>query len=175
MCEARTLPTSPPSMSCAEGFPARTSRALEALAWTVIEAAYGSNSSASSESCGPDGSSSRTPQATPADGSMKCAEPWNGPAMRRYRSRLRRLIAERRIVEPASSLWPTLTAQAYGSGQNGEPHDHRERYAGAKSPSLDTLCGGRMSLEFAETVMGFPSGWLSIEPSETLWFPSVPK
>ena len=36
-------------------------------------------------------------------------------------------------------LFPTPTAASYGSGQNGCPHDGRERFAGAGAPSLSTI------------------------------------
>lgn len=62
--------------------------------------------------------------------------------------------------------WPTPTAARYGSGQNGSPHDGREAFAGAGSPSLDTIAaaeGGRLNPAWVEVLMGFPSGWTEIQ------------
>ncbi len=36
-------------------------------------------------------------------------------------------------------LFPTPTAASYGTGQNGCPHDGREKFAGAGAPSLSTI------------------------------------
>jgi hypothetical protein len=41
--------------------------------------------------------------------------------------------------ETDASLWPTPTAQAYGSGQNGDPGDGRGSFAQKGKPSLWTI------------------------------------
>ena len=133
----------------------------EELAWMVIEAACGGSSSASSTSCGPHGSSSRTSQATAADGSLPSASDWSGSGTKRYRSRLRRAFSALPTVADASSLLPTPTASRYGSSNNGCPHDHRTEYRLKRNPSMWQLVGGRPDPSFVERMMGFPAGWLT--------------
>lgn len=62
------------------------------LASLVLEAAYGSSFTESSKSSGQLGLLSRT-QVQGAHGSMPSLSSWSGSAMRRYRSRLRRLMS----------------------------------------------------------------------------------
>jgi len=150
--------TSTPSTSSAAASPAKTfpARAKE-LASLVLEAASGLSSLASLRRCALRGSSSRMSRAAPGLGSIMSDEIWNGSAMRRFRSRLRRAIAARFTAADASSsspalavldhlrapvpqlatrhrfLLPTLTAQAYGSNQGGA--------AGRKGPVRRSLRG----------------------------------
>lgn len=136
-----------PWTSSAEVSHVRTSvaRASE-LALLVLEAASGTSSLASLARCARGGSLSKTSPAEPTSGLTLSAESWNGSATQRYRSRLRRLIAERPTSEHAfsSSLvegcllptlctvagsqklqLPTLTAQSYGT----QAKDGRTRYS----------------------------------------------
>lgn len=157
------------------------------LASAVLEVAYGESFAASPTSYGPSGQSSRTSPAGRIAGSTLCEASWQSRDMKRFRSRLARVMSERltaacgssssdTIPESGSSEWPTAaaseykrglrdrenvkrsegptlskavgqavkdyptpTATAYGSGNNGDPHDGRGSYATAKNPSLHTL------------------------------------
>jgi hypothetical protein len=58
--------------------------------------------------------------------------------------------------------WPTITAQRYGSRNNGSPHDGRAAYATKGAPSLESLSakeGGYLNPAWVESLMGFPLGW----------------
>jgi len=48
-------------------------------------------------------------------------------------------LARRIFVSASTSLLPTPTASAYGTGQNGSPRDSRSVYAQRGKESLDTL------------------------------------
>lgn len=111
----------------------------EALASAVLAVVCGGSSLASSTKPSPSGSSSRTSLAELAAGSPKYDAPWTSSAMTAFRSRLARAIAEHLIDEDESSLWPTPTASAYGTTNNGCPQDGRQQYATAGTPSLNTL------------------------------------
>ena len=68
-----------------------------------------------------------------------------------YRSRLRRLMLERRTAESASSLLPTLTARdAKGIGPL-----HTQG-----SQDLPRILGGNLNAAWCRWFMGFPPGWL---------------
>jgi hypothetical protein len=98
--------SSPPSLA-----PTSVPRARE-LAWTVLEVAFGSTVSESSVSFGPDGLQWKTWPAVRVGGCHTSGKGWNDSTTKRYRSQLRRAIAERFTDEPASSLLPTLTETA---------------------------------------------------------------
>jgi hypothetical protein len=82
-----------------------------------------------------------------------------------------------------ASLLPTPTASRYGSGQNGNPRDGREQYAGKGKASLWTMASrgelpghprGPLSPLYLEWMMGFPPGFTDVPlpppestPSET--------
>jgi hypothetical protein len=62
----------------------------------------------------------------------------------------------------AIRLWPTPTANDYGSSGNGCPGDGRETYAHAGTPSLSTTArreGGKLNPDWVEALQGFPVGW----------------
>lgn len=134
--------TSLPWTSSAEASPVRTSAVrAEELASLVLEAAYGTSSLELLRKCALAGLSSKTSAVELASGSPQCAESWNDLATRRYRCRLRQLIAERptsahafssllaegrllptataRSDRPQNGLLPTLTASSYGSNKGG--------------------------------------------------------
>lgn len=62
-----------------------------------------------------------------------------------------------------AKLYPTPTASRYGSTNNGNPGDEREKYATAGTPSLDTIAtrewGGALNPTWVEALMGAPAGW----------------
>lgn len=104
------LPFCLASTSSAADSPARTSAAQErARALLVSARACGVSSLASSASLSPNGSSLRTSQAEPVDGSTPLCATWESAAMRAYRSRCRQAMSALRTAEDASSLLPTLT------------------------------------------------------------------
>jgi len=139
-CEPLEPTISPPSISCAVASLVRISapRARE-MAWTVIGAVFGGNSSASSESLSPDGLWSKTSTPEPSGGLTPCVGAWESSGTKRYRSRLRRATLERLISDAGSSLLPTPSASRYGTSGNGDPHDGRGQYAHRGTPSLHTL------------------------------------
>ncbi len=156
-----------PSISSAAASPVPTYRARAIdLASAALRAACGPNSLESLKSAARAGLSSKTSQAAPRNGSTKCVEDWGGVAMRRFRSRLAQWIAAQDTGAPESSLLPTLTANRYGSTNNGHPRDgKREHYATKGTPSLDTLAGrlgGSLSPTWCEWFMGFPEDWTSL-------------
>ncbi len=104
--------TLPPSTLSAEDFRARTLAApAKVKVWLEeIEAVYGSNSPASLKSYVPDLSLSKMSPAERVRGLTPCSQGWESKAMRAYRSRLQRLIAERHTYADAFSLSPTLTS-----------------------------------------------------------------
>ena len=111
MFEQSAAQTSFPLTSSAEDSPAKTFRArAKELASLVLKAASGTSSLASLKRCARAWSSSRTSPAELTPGSTPCEETWKSSGMRRYRSRLAQLIAERVTYVDASFLWPTLTA-----------------------------------------------------------------
>lgn len=131
--------TSPPSTSSAAVLPAKTSaRPARELALRVLEAASSSNTSASSMNSGPSGSSSRMWPAVLRAGSTLSRGSWSGSAMKSYRSRLRRVLLAHPMSADASFLLPTLTANDYGSTNNGT-RDGETTYATAGKASLSTL------------------------------------
>lgn len=83
----------------------------------------------------------------------------------------RRLTA---LVE-AGQLLPTLTAERYGTRNNGNPNangnDTRTEFATKGSLSLNSLAGAPLNPQWCEHFMGFPSGWTETptggKPSET--------
>jgi hypothetical protein len=180
---ASTPLDSPAWISSAEDSHAKTSRARAAdLASLALEAAFGTNSLASLRRAALDGSSSKTCAAAPSNGSISCAETWNGSAMRRYRSRLRRAIAELPTNAHAfssSGVLPTLTAQSYGSNIGGSAGRtgkvrlslqrllptltcNRSTYAtrrGERYETLPVVAGGPLNPTWCEWYMGFPAGW----------------
>jgi len=96
--------------------------------------------SESSASVSPASSSSSAPQPTSSTSSPsgESFEAWVS-TLRRPPSFPRRSVARRISAGDSLFLLPTPTAQRYGSGQNGNPHDNRTEYKGKRAPSLDTL------------------------------------
>ena len=74
-----------------------------------------------------------------------------------------RLLRER--LERTGEL-PTLTAQRYGTAQNGNPGDSREAYATKGNPSIHSLAGAPLNPSWCEWFMGFPIGWTDVKPPE---------
>jgi len=135
----------------------------EALALLAVEAASGTHSLESLTRSVRDGSSSKTFRAEPDNGSTPFAETYTSAAMRAFRSRFRRMIAEHFTFVPEYLLLPTLTASRYGTQNNGSPHDGtRTAYATRGKASLWTLArraGGTLSPLWCEWFMGFPATW----------------
>jgi len=100
---------------------------------------FGESSDESSARSAPDSSSSRTSKAGSRVGCVRCAgtctcldteaEPWGLPPV----------TSARRTGGRGSSYLPTVSATSYGSSQNGDPHDHRDAFAGKGKPSLETM------------------------------------
>ena len=154
---------SPPSISSRPPSPARTSRPLaHELALMVLRAASGSSASGSSPSLLPAGWSWRTWRVVQRTGSPTSGQGWRDSDTRAYRSRLRQATVELRTGEPESSSWPTLTtarnllspsmekwpahrrllptltAESYGSTNNGT-RDGSTSYLTAGTESLETM------------------------------------
>jgi hypothetical protein len=73
--------------------------------------------------------------------------------------------------------WPTITAERYGSRNNGSPGDGRSRFRTKGAPSLETLAsreGGHLNPTWVESLMGFPLGWTDgpLDPATLLLFGS---
>lgn len=122
------------SISSAADSPVRTSAARASeLASLVLEAAYGTSSLASLRAAVHRGSSSKTSEAEQSSGFPRYAEHWNDTATRRYRSRLRRAIAERptnaHAFSSSRALPPTATTKSW----------HRQTMAGGERVSLREL------------------------------------
>lgn len=117
MSENKTLP---PSISSAADSPAKTSHLpAKVLALLALEAAFGTNTSASSASSRPNGSLLKTSRAARSAGLTTCAATWNGSAMKAYRYRLALKMSAHHIYGVESSLLPTPTASNYGSNRGG--------------------------------------------------------
>lgn len=140
MSDKRTGTTSGPSTSSAGASLARISRAQE-LAAALLESARacGLSLPGSSESCGQLGLWSRTSPAAQSDGSIPCAQNWDGSVMKRFRSHCRRATSEPGTSGDGSSLLPTPSAATYGTSGNGDPGDGRGEYAHKGTPSLHTM------------------------------------
>jgi len=73
----------------------------------------------------------------------------------------------------AVRLFPTPTAQPYGSGGNGSPGDRRAVFKRSKVASLDTIAsreGGALNPAWVECLMGFPPGWTEIPSAQLALF-----
>lgn len=134
---------SSPSTSSAGGSPARTCPPLAAeLACKVLAAAYGTSSPASFQSFDQAGSWLKTLRQAHGGGSMPSVGDWGSSGMKRYRSRLRRVLLAHLTDEIESSsldMLPTPSAARYGTSGNGDPHDGRGEYAHKGTPSLHTM------------------------------------
>jgi hypothetical protein len=132
--------TLPLSTSSAEASPVKTSvPPARELALLVLEAACGTSSNGLFEQCVLDGSSSRTWRAERSGGWTRSVFAWNSSTMKRYRSRLRRAMSERRTCGGVCLLLPTPSGSAYGTSGNGCPGDGRAEYAHKGKPSLHTM------------------------------------
>lgn len=158
----------------------------------VLEAASGLSSLESLQSAARGGSSSRTSQATPPNGSDPSERLWNDSDTQRYRSRLRQLIAEHPTDAHAfssSGLLPTAKATDADRGDCPSERKRRSPMLASKLRMLPTLMttrasymtyetkGGRktvlmlsgmvdgpLSPRWLEWFMGFPDGWITSVP-----------
>lgn len=112
------------------------------LASLVLAAAFGTNSREWSTSFHLNGLSSKTSPAERSDGSTTCVISWQASVMRRYRSRLRRLMLAHPMNASASSLLPTPTASDYGTSNNGDPKDGRTEGMLMPTPTRSDATGG---------------------------------
>lgn len=185
-----------PSPSSAGGSPAKISRARErARAYLESAQACGLSLPGSSKSSALDGSLSKTSPAALSDGSIKCDHTWEGSAMKRYRSLSQRKMSELLTSGAGSSLLPTPSASRYGSNKGGaKGRTRKERpsldtlakrgllatptaTANQLSPSMTKWPGckawqaihppGPLLPSFVEWMMGFPTDWSALKPSET--------
>jgi len=118
--------------------------------------------------------SSRTPTTDGVPGCPNCGAPCGAEGMPVCRfecppRKLERPICAIELSSLGGELLPTPTAQAYGSGQNGNPGDSRKKYRGAGKPSLNTLARtghlpfhppGRLRPRWLLWSMSLPLSWL---------------
>ena len=79
------------------------------------------------------------------------------------------------LTDATVRAWPTPTATRYGSTNNGSPHDGRDAYATAGTPSLETLAkqeGGILNPAFVCLLMGLPPDWTR-QPGTQLTLPGL--
>lgn len=162
-----TLPLFPPAISSAAGSHAKTSQSARSeareLACKALALASGLTWSESLKLNAQTGSWSRTWREAGASGFPLCDGTWDDSTTRRFRSNWRRAVAACPTFVSDSSCWPTPTASAYGSGNNGCPGDGRKRYAQKGKPSLWSrarAAGGHLNPLFSLWLMGFPKDWL---------------
>lgn len=138
MSEQLVLPFSVPSVSCAEGSPARTChRQAEGPVSLASAPGSGTNSGASSKRSRRRSSSSKTSQAVPGVGCPTCGETCTCWATEPVPSRFLPSTSARPITaDECSCLLPTPTASNYGSSNNGCPGDGRQEYATKGTLSL---------------------------------------
>lgn len=132
--------TSLPWIASQEASPVRMSPALdEVQGSTAIAPVSGARCDASSTSCDPVSSSSRTSRAASRVGCARCGGTCTSLAIERWPWGLEPATLAPRIDARASSLLPTPTASTYGTSLNGSPRDGRSAFAGAGKPSLETM------------------------------------
>lgn len=173
MSERRIEKTLLPLISFAGGSPVRMLAAQEkAKVLLAIVLDCGPNLLVYSQNFDPLGPSSRMSPAVQKDGSTPFVVSWNDSASKRYRSQCRRKLLELLIDGTGSSLLPTPNATPYGTGNNGNPHDHRTEYATKGKPSLWTMArrgmlpnhdAGPLAPRYVEWMMGFPDHWTKID------------
>lgn len=145
-----------------------------ARAYLVRAAAYGMNFTEWFTSLSHDGSSSKMSALRRAVGLIPFVGDWNTSGMTHFQSLCRRSMSALLTLDagfPSSpgpstlgqsgngdqeggELFPTPSANEYGSSQNGCPRDGREQFAGKGKPSLSTMA--RRGLW--PTPKGSPSG-----------------
>lgn len=141
MLETSENTTCPPLISSAADSPVKMS-ASRARALALLESARASGVSllASCPSFVLDGSLSKTSRMARSGGLMPSCETWNSKATRAYLSRSRQALSEHLTSENVFlSLLPTPSKSIYGTSNNGNPGDNRDKYATAGKLSLFTM------------------------------------
>jgi hypothetical protein len=195
---------SPPSMSSAEGSPARTSLTLDSARDSkASEADCGSSLRESFAKWDRASLSWRTSQHSFLEGLATYSELWPIAGMTLAGRAYRLPTLVRRISENESSLWPTPTADAAIGSVLSEEMANRFRRKGSSGSFVEAVAAkivwptptanedaagtpngkmqrmlgnhpdvrnsgtGTLNPAWVEWLMGFPSGWTDLEPSET--------
>jgi hypothetical protein len=178
----RTCPSSRTCGRCAERTLKRTSSAVASPARTSPSLAperalpvSGQDSGESSPGWlaryDPATSSWRTSQRSFNAGSELFSETWPESGTTRNGLLYPRAPWVPHTCDDDCSLWPTPTASMDGRGFGIPLHDRTGRYKRAtvsRTRALVLAHGWRIHPRFTEALMGFPSEWTAIEPSETL-------
>jgi len=113
---------------------------------------------------GRDGSLPRTLLGTSAWGSTMCWLTWKDRVTPAGRLLFQLVPSMPDTAEIESGLWPTMTVA---------DHSGHAQTADNKTPgqtggtTLPGAAGGQLNPQFVEWLMGFPSGWTDLKPSET--------
>jgi hypothetical protein len=154
------------------GSRAKTSVGLAmALDLTGSDPVYGENSSGLLASYDQNSSSWRTSQRSLDGEWTSFAGTWPASGMTRNGRLFRRAPWAHHICDSECSLWPTPTASMDGRGFGIPRHENTGRYKLSTVRRVHALLsehGWRIHPRFTEALMGFPTGWTEITPSETL-------
>lgn len=170
-CEPSERTTSSLSTFSAEASPAKISLGLEtALASMAPAAACGRSTGVSFANYDRATRSWRTCQLSLQGGLEPYSETWPSSGSMRNGRVFSAAPWVRHTHDSECSLWPTPTASMDGRGFGIPLHENADRYRLSTVRRVHALIGEhgwRIHPRFTEALMGFPSEWTAIEPSET--------
>lgn len=174
-CEPSLHPASKqmafPSMQSLADSPAKTSAMQDSERdWQARGPVFSTNTPGSLASWDQISRSWKTSQRCLIEGWETFSERFPTSGMMHYGTLLPHVPWDTHTCDDECSLWPTPTASMDGRGFGIPLHDRTGRYKLETVSRVHALVkehGWRIHPNFTEALMGFPTGWSEIEPSET--------
>ena len=116
-----------------------------------------------SKESGPLGSLERMLLASSDWASTRCLLTWKKKVTPQGRLLFQLAASMPRIAVKESGLWPTATANEDACGRPGAK---MQKMLGNHPEVRGDLTGGTLNPQWVEWLMGFPSGWTELSPSE---------